>query len=257
MKIKFKHEDYLEVVQDNFESLVDNCILYDKGKTSATKTMAVLLRTLLHDTDNGSSISLLKHLGIKEKMLFLDTGGRTDGDPIFLVSLLGIARVYSREKSIPFSGIRLESIFVPKCLVDTPDLPKNWRPKYIKFDEWWNRKIIVTNNSKYSRWEIIRLFVNKYGGAHINTSIDEEFYELSKGISSLFYSSSVSLEEDPYVKGEPIKYSLHAIVRQVAHEVILSILKELRFELQDEYFNYPRKFYGKINLAEAALTRDK
>ncbi len=51
-------------LETQLRNLLNSCMLYDRGESDEAKKIAVIIRTLLHDTNN--SHSLLKQMELKD-----------------------------------------------------------------------------------------------------------------------------------------------------------------------------------------------
>lgn len=243
MNYKKTEQDYLDELYEQFDLLIDYCKQFDEGKLNYTKPMATLLRVLIHDGSGGSR-SLFTLLKRKAEMKFCSTSQlyNNHDDILYLVTLITPV-----QKPIFQNGqiIRSELIFVP-------NLNRNTNPKlWVTFDEWNKSPIYIHNKENddglimldqkpgskliVSRSDIITYFANKDGGAHVDPKVNMNMYSLSKSLSSMAYED----KKDPqtYKLGEkyagaiPYQNSLHAALRQIAHEMISTIRKEFNLSL--------------------------
>lgn len=86
-----------------------------------------------------------------------------------------------------------------------------------------------------SREKIINFYRNKFSGAHFDTKLEQNIYQAAIGLSSIEHVDNPNLKNIPgekYVPGEPIKYMLEMAVRQIAHELLLTLKKEFSFQLE-------------------------
>lgn len=178
---------------------------YDAGFKGEAKRLAVVIRVLLHDSSH--SISLMTQLGIKGTN-FLDTSLDTsyDYDPQNLVSFTGLVLIRK------FPG---GAEFVPRCKL--PPKPKGEPIKFVSFNDWWNKVVIVDKQkNKFKRCDLVLALSNMMGGAHVDPKLDAPYVALTKN-NTLGWRYWDGNEE-----GDIIPVELDS-VRQIAHEVLLSI----------------------------------
>ena len=55
----------------------------------------------------------------------------------------------------------------------------------VSFEDWWlNSPVMVWENQKLNRSEVVRLIANQLGGAHTDKEIDERIYNLKEMLVS-------------------------------------------------------------------------
>jgi hypothetical protein len=246
--------DYLEELSNQLELLIDYCDQLDSGKMNYALPLATLIRVLVRDQGVNSK-SLFFLLNKKNSMKFCSTSNiyPEHDDILYLVTL-----ITSAHKPIVDNGrvINHEPIFVP-------NLNRNVNhKKWITFDEWFNYPILIYNKESndglilleqkpgsklvISRWDIIKYFANKSGGTHIDQKVNIDMYNLARGLSSMEYQDvKPQYTYNPgekYVPGFPIKSPLHAAIRQIAHELILTIRRE--FNMGRNYNPSHKKMIG-------------
>lgn len=101
----------------------------------------------------------------------------------------------------------------------------------ITFDNWWNQIVIRTiGGSKFSRKKIILAIANQDGGAHVDPSMEEDYYNLTRLNSAQhYYSDNIDgsnglPEQIPFNQLKPVypPFSVYYSIRQIAHEVLIS-----------------------------------
>lgn len=236
MKYTKTRQDYIVELGEQFDLLCDYCKQLDNGKLHYSKPLATLIRVLVHLTPD--SKSLFYHLKKQHLMKFCSTSKTYPkyNDIIYLMTLINPARKFS----IKDGNLESELVFVP-------NLDKNRNPsRWISFDKWYSDPILITNKENndglilleqkpgsklvITRKKVITYFANKDGGGHVDSEVDLDMFNLSKSLSSMEYEdvkpqSSYNPGEQ-YVPGLPIKNSLHAILRQIAYELIITISNE-------------------------------
>ncbi|WP_147535626.1 hypothetical protein [Bacillus marasmi] len=253
MNYRRTESDLIEDLSNQLDLLIDYCVQLDSGKMNYALPLATLIRVLAYDGPSSKSLfSLLKR---KEDMMFCSTSNTypKQDDIIHLITL--ITPVFKPEIE---NGrvVNQELIFVP-------NLNRNINHKtWVSFDDWANSPIFIYNKDNndglimleqkpgsklvISRLDLIKYFVNKSGGAHIDSKVNFDMYYLEKALSSMEYHDVKSLDSykpgDKYVPGIPIRSPLHAAIRQIAHELILTIRKE--FNMGRNYNPSHKKMIG-------------
>lgn len=206
--------------------LIDACHSYDRGGFHHAKIMSSIIRTLVKDPENpkpnNQTISLLKALNCKDNMKFFNTGYEAI-DPIININLIGMVTV---PKLPPAQGY--ESIYIP-LLNDSQYIDVQW----LKFDEWWKSNVLVYKseniNIQFTRKKIVLTMAEQDGGSHIDqfNNINKSYRDLITGSTHLFKCHNIDGSESG------INHIQFALVRQISHELIISIKKE--FNLPIEY----------------------
>ncbi|HEY3486719.1 MAG TPA: hypothetical protein VGL10_01520 [Gammaproteobacteria bacterium] len=198
--VKLSKTELLQHLKEQFGFLARSCTAYDAQYRDEGKRIAVVLRTLLHDTNK--SKSLLGLLGLKQSIAFLDTA--LPLNPKNLLSHAGLTMMRVTEKAAEY---------VP-CLDENP----TGRPRRkIFFPEWWNAVVIVDQNkNKFNRRELILAVANKDGGAHVDPTLDAAYAALTRNNSMGWIFQKGEIQE-PLL---PIEL---ASIRQIGHEVISTL----------------------------------
>lgn len=219
---------YLDQLSEQMYMLVDACHEYDKGKFYQAKNMSAIIRTLVKDPENinlkrkNQTISLLKSLGVKDTMKFYNTGYEAI-DPLINISLVGIL---SAPSSAPLTNAVDENIYLPVLnnseLIDV---------KWITFEDWWNSKVIVSkcesHEITFTRKKISLTMAEQAGGVHVDSfeKIDKDYRDVLLNVANIFVNISQNGQE------YPIKHLQYALVRQISHELIISISKQFNLLL--------------------------
>jgi hypothetical protein len=153
----------------------------------------------VHDT--GSSKSLLGQLGQKSIQFYETSIPR---DPKTIMTYSGLAA----SEGTPEGA---------KYVAFLDMLPSAPPPRWVSFDEWWNRVIFVDQKgSETSRKDLILTVANKDGGAHVDPILDEKYADLSRRNSLAWRFSSP--------RGDvPLEGPEKAAVRQITHEILKSL----------------------------------
>ena len=174
--------------------LKNSCESFDNDFKDEAMRIATVIRVLLHDTS--SSVSLLEQLNLKS-IKFYDSA--EDFDPKSLMSHHGLV-------GLTLGGGTNASFYA--------GLGKK-EYKMVLFDEWWNKNVIGDKpENQFTRKDLVLILANKEGGAHVDPSLKEEWYELTRLNSSGWEYTSEDGSSQP-VEGVE-KYSM----RQIAFEVL-------------------------------------
>ncbi len=176
------------------------------------KRIATIVRTLLHDTPN--STSLLKQLDIKDNISFLDTAAPNDGRLHSMTNMSGVRG----ENSSQYLGL-VAKINSGDSLIATPLYNQHlagWFDDYKKsiFDIWWNKIVIDINENKLNRKELILYAANKDGGAHIDAKLPND-YHTTKSTSLILNILGTETEFERNV--------VYASIAQIGWELLNSI----------------------------------
>jgi len=186
-----------EHLKKQLRFLSRSCDSYDKGHKDEAIRIATVIRVLVHDTKN--STSLLKHLQAKSIKL-LSTVLEPSPSAFHYVGM-GMIRA---------SG--LESSYEP-ILDNGP--PVN---KYLLVNDWWEQVVYILNGHRINRREIILTAANKDGGAHVDKKLTEEYETLMKiGIvgGMLYHKNGKDIEA-------PFEDAHYVSLRQMAYEILNS-----------------------------------
>lgn len=201
--------DLMNHLNEQIGFLQRSCELFDNGYKSESKRIALVIRVLLHDTNN--SVSLLKQIG-KKNILFYDT---SDYNPENLMQKLGIVKLRMTSQRVEFLPLLDDGPFI------NPEKEK------ITFDDWWNGVVFVdVKRNTITRKKLILDISNQDGGAHIDPTINKVYAGLTRdnslGVFEHYDFNGVKTEAtNPEWAG----------VRQIAHEVLKSLSDEF-----PEYF---------------------
>jgi hypothetical protein len=190
-------EELQQHLADTLQALELSARAFDEGYEGEAKRLAAAIRVLVHDTPN--SKSLLGQLGRKSQ--FYDTS---------IPRHPGTIMTYNGITAMSHAG--QEATYVAPLDELPPDSP----PRYVSFDEWWNRVIFVDEAGRETtRRDLILAVANKDGGAHVDPVLDQKYASLSRRNALAWRFSSP--------RGDvPLKGPEKSAVRQIAHEVLKS-----------------------------------
>ena len=192
-------EELEQHLRDTVEALELSAHAFDDGHEGEAKRLAAAIRVLVHDTSY--SKSLLGQLEQKT-ISFYDTC---------------IPR--QNHTYITYSGLTAINL-TPQGAKHTAlldNLPPDYPPRRVTFDEWWNRVIFVDQEgSETSRKDLILSVANKDGGTHVDPVLDEKYANLSRRNALGWRFSNASGDV-------PLEGPEKAAIRQIAHEVLKSL----------------------------------
>jgi len=201
-------DELLAHLKEQITFMKQSAISYDNGFEGEGKRLAVVIRVLVHDTSQ--STSLLTLLG-RKNILFYDSA--TDYNPRNLLPSSCLTMMRLSTKSGADYVAPLDNL--------SPSRSKN---KKVSFDEWWGKIVCKDNaNNLFTRKDLVLTVANKEGGTHIDPKLDQAYANLSR-FNSLGWKVFMHGEEKDF-NNTPILSS----IRQIAHEV----LKTLKDEFPD------------------------
>ncbi|MCP1575934.1 hypothetical protein J2S30_004313 [Herbaspirillum rubrisubalbicans] len=221
-------------------SYLDNSArLYDDGEHHEANRLATTIRVLLHEIPNKSdSHSLLGLLGIREKILYFDTGLYRDRlNAALEEDALGHEMKVATYKPGECGLVELRPLsdgtfgwFAPLRVTrfSRPDDPRARAMREPQsFKSWWSDPVVEASTMRtFSRWNLINIMANQDGGAHVDPAVDQDYVLLCTD------HLGVSMQHGPELDGVTIstydppkvKYNVAAAsVRQIAFELALSI----------------------------------
>lgn len=192
-------DDLLDKLAEQIDFLESSCLLYDQGKVSEAKRLALHIRVLTHDS--GKAVSLLSQLGRKTSMGFWDSTS-SNYDPRNLLTYMGLVALRVASKG---------PLIVP--LLDPFD-----SGRLLPFDDWCNKIVFKDNiGTTFTRGQIVMFVVDKDGGAHVDPKISPDYQDLTQGESTGWEAEYNDGSREFVPRGEL------AMVRQIAHELLTSL----------------------------------
>ena len=190
MKISQSLDDLNNQLHEQIHFLIASSASFDSGFTGEAKRLATTMRIMVHDTRN--SKSLFTQLGIKEGLYYYNTA-----IPDSSFGLTGIMTTTD-------GGGRTEYV---APLDDGGELRK--KKPWILFSEWWEEMNVLSDgNTKFNRKTLILSLADQDGGAHVDPTLDEPYFNLSRNNSlNVFHEN------------KPVNGVVLASVRQIAFEI--------------------------------------
>jgi hypothetical protein len=219
--------ELVEHLRRQIRFLVRSANAYDQGDEAEGQRLAVVLRTLVHETR--ASKSLFGQLRLFGLLEFVDTARPIH--PGNMMATSGLVQV--QFSTNPPSGRYVA------CL---GNLAHDKLGHPTAFNLWWNRGITKPRNGmEYSRADMVLAVANREGGAHVDPLRDPIYQALvvENGLGWRFTSDTDGtgiswnrVEDD--LAGEPMEGDpLLAGVRQVAYELNETVASQLSVILPD------------------------
>jgi hypothetical protein len=210
-RVRKTKSDLLVELSDQVALLSHACKSYDQGLQAIGKHIALSLRVLLHH--HGNSQALLQQLGLRSKH-FMDTAGDLNPRnlltdcPLCLMSMGGGANEYQ-----------------PLCVQGGGPLRERWIP----FEKWWNNNVIKDGKNRYfNRRQLILNVADSDGGAHVDSSLDEAYMDLSRNNSLGWIITEGDVQR-------PFPPPTMPCIRQIAHEVLETLKVKAKGEVTVSY----------------------
>lgn len=155
--------ELVEQLRRQLKFIDTSCRAYDLGDVEEALRIAVSLRVLFHDT--ARSTSLLTHLGKKSLVHLISTIGLGKTN-----EQLGSSIVLCIPVMLSMEGVR-------------PPLGEGPPPRVVTCDAWWN-EVVMSQNQRFSRRDVVLSSANQDGGAHVDTTPNRKTIELREGVGS-------------------------------------------------------------------------
>ena len=182
---------------------------YDNGFEDEAKRLAVVIRVLVHDTSQ--STSLLTLLDKKD------------------IKFYNSALSFNPRNLAPYNGLTMMKLSSSEGAFYVAPLdggaPTRSRTDKISFGLWWEGMFVIKdeNGKTFTRKELVLSTANMDGGTHVDPHLDKAYANLSR-FNSLGWKFFRNDIEDNF-SNSPVSAS----IRQIAHEV----LKTLRDSVAD------------------------
>ena len=197
-------DELLDHLKEQIAFMKQSAVSFDNGFEGEGKRLAVVIRVLVHDTSQ--STSLLTLLGRKD-ILFYDSAAVYDPRNLLTSNCLTMMKLSTdgAEYVAPLDNLS----------------PSRNKDKKVGFGRWWDRTTIYKDNANnlFTRKDLVLTVANKEGGTHIDLKLDKAYASLSRFNSLGWKFFKGGVEKD--FNNTPVLPS----IRQIAHEV-LKILKD-------------------------------
>lgn len=229
-KIRRPASEYAQIRNEHLNVLFDHCKSYDEGKRHYASEISTNLRVLLYNTPQ--SHSLLSQLN-EESTHFFDTStAARQGDKkiVYVAPASGFAycTVATNENKEPYQDWH-------------PSLHIFYDKKYrTQYESWWTSPVFyIDGKNTVSRRFVIKSMANSDRGAHVSPEIEEVYFKLTResehgisitriegdAISNPSIANNPALASSVSKEGSGMRIA-GAIVRQIAHEVLITLHKE-------------------------------
>lgn len=220
-----------QLLIEHLDVLQSHCLQYDSGKDHFAAEIAVNLRVLLLDNPGTENRALLHQLDM-DVTEFLDTSKTMNGgDPnISIAPVSGMAY----QTTIPRNG-ELFAHWEPNLFVHTFGAPLT-----TPFQKWWEVPVLhTTSGDEFPRRRIVRQMANSDRGGHVAPGLEKAYFELTRKAnytyeSQLIAGDAVTNPNEPIAPERITPVSkvgagtrlLRALVRQIAHEALVTLLPD-------------------------------
>ena len=195
-KIQLSQKELEAHLKEQISFLEASANSFDAGMEEEAKRLAVAIRILVHDTS--SSHSLIGQVG--KNLEFLDTSSDLDSNNILAHGGLIVL---------------LNELHQTRYVAMLDNFPSN-TIKMIDFDSWWSKPVFVDKKGrKLTRKNLILTAANQDGGAHVDSSLDETYANLSRNGLDMI----VSHGKGARLLDKPERVA----IRQIAHEVLKTL----------------------------------
>lgn len=161
------------------------------------------------------------------KLVFNERGFRSVLHQVKLMPGMGFLSTVSKN-ALPFGAMLVATKFGPEgasyeAFAANPKFAEFSPPRLMQFADWWNEPVIYLAGGKsIPRWKIARNLRDQQGGGHVDPEIDAEMADLKRNnpVGQTWAINGQDMGRIPGVE-------LHTM-RQIAHEVLISIERKLR-----------------------------
>lgn len=210
--------------------LENHCKCFDSGQRFYASEIAINLRVLLFDNISSGNRSLLFLAG-KNNIEFIDTEKTlNEGD---LCRWIPPAEGLALSRIVNLMGTEIEFWL--------PNFPAIIGDNVLRreYNDWWEFPVLrKDSNSFFSRKRIVRNYANQDRGGHVSDKIESDYFDITRkneiGVQlGIHKGGASSLESEwkdedmvPLDCSESGKKLIQAIVRQIAHETLLTLLPD-------------------------------
>jgi hypothetical protein len=192
----------IEQLKRQLGFLTRSCESFDQGFSDEAIRIAVIVRTLIHDTRN--TTSLLSRLG-KSQIDLLSTSPVVPEEMIFFGG--GLSSMEGR-----MEGGKLTAKYVPNLGRTTR------RHRLIPLEIWWKEPVYaMVGGLRIARSDIVLNAANKDGGCHVDPNLTPEYTVLRDGFMT-FHQEKDGVASEKKSIGE----SHFSDLRQMGYELLQS-----------------------------------
>lgn len=177
-----------------------SCEAYDTGHTDEAIRIATIIRVLLHDTKQ--STSLLKDIGA-DSITLLSTIEEPSPSTIFYIGF--------GEQKVTNTPSGASATYAP--LLDGPI------KTFVPVVKWWNQVVYMLNlETRLTRKNIVLCAANKDGGAHVDSSLSPEYEVLAQDGTA----GALVDQRGGETSAQPFTDAHLVAIRQMGHELLNS-----------------------------------
>lgn len=255
---KLQYNDFLSLLEKETNLLVDLCLQYDNGNYDYANVISTKITSIISLKSRNES--LLPNMDKQNTMQFYAT-----------------SKILNSYENIAFYRSLVASTIKENKIIYSPKFNQGKYPStWVSFDAWANAPVYIINldpkNSTMdgliyiyeineltqkiiTRSDILKFFRDKFAGAHSDPKLNKLMFEMATHLSSIEHLDHPNIKYqlgEKHIPGEPIKYMLEMAVRQIAHELILSIKREFDYQikykptLQDYFSKKPKNVTDRI-----------
>jgi hypothetical protein len=193
--------DFRRQLEKQIGFLDRSCKAYDQGYIDESIRIAAVIRVLIHDTAN--STSLLRHLNATNIELVSTAPLRPDAQGVYSAFAMGSYTLSNTEVSkwLPFLERGQFKISLPISL-------------------WWTQTVYSNFRYKLSRRHIVLAAPNKDGGAHVDRDITPAYAALAESGSLGIFG--YGKRDDPARVEVPIENGHLGYLRAFGYELLSS-----------------------------------
>lgn len=248
MNYKLSYDELHERLRTQTNLLIDLCLQFDKGNYDYADVISTKIGAIINFYNKDS---ILPNMKKQDSIKFCSSSKVLDTTDDVLLYRTMVATVKNNDHVQYF----------PKF--DKGQYPYTWHD----FQIWAHSPIFIINlepnqrqldgliyvhevnnetQHMLSRKDIIDFYRNKYGGAHHDNKMKEHSYLIASGLSSIEHIDHPDTKYafgEKYKPGDPIKYLFEMAVRQIAHELIVTIKNSFEFDMKYKplYQNFTKK----------------
>ncbi|MGH8527833.1 MAG: hypothetical protein ACREXY_27520 [Gammaproteobacteria bacterium] len=193
------------MLEESEQFLERSAEAFDEGFEAEAKRLSVVLRVLLHDTNQ--SHSLLQQLRLKDRLTYLDSA-----DPINPNNLMATPGLVLMRMTAEVN--RAAGQYVAPLGMERPS-----GVRLVPFAGWWHNDVMKVDGT-WSRKQLVLTLANKEGGAHVDSSLDARYEDLAKH-NGLGWMVNGPGEAAPFA-GNVVAIG----VRQIAYELLETLGRE-------------------------------
>jgi len=207
------NEIIIRNLSDQLRVLANSCIEFDKGYEEFGREICTKLRVIFHQTT--SSHSILNQLQMEDQLFQTSIQSKVmfwmkNSDQEVISNQYFLLKEVMSWDGRPFSNF--------------PHLDDIDEYKALKFEDWWKEIVCKYSDKTLTRRQLVLLFSNKLGGAHLEPNLNKNEADIHSLTSEVLFFQYFNNDGTP--KKDTMSPYL-ATARQIAHETLRSFEKLL------------------------------